>query len=332
MDTNLMWSLLLGASVFYIVMNYKTEENTLDSKTLKRLNAIKNKVFGIAQESPDEKSPVNKNIKDLIQDTDYKIRSIGNILDKLKVTATIKKLLKIADIKMTVDIFLMMSAGLALPFFLFSILMPDKAMFLLVLGIILGYCPYASVKMKIKKRHDQFTQQFPDALGLISSSLRAGHSLSSSFHMVVQELPEPVSQIFKIVVDDMSLGRDTRDALENMISYMPDSIDLRFFITAVLIQREIGGNLAEILDSLNYTIRERFKLLGQLKAQTAQASMSGIVLALAPGFIALIIWFMNPSYLEPLFKEQIGQIALGSAIGSATLGFMLIKKITNIKV
>jgi tight adherence protein B len=113
---------------------------------------------------------------------------------------------------------------------------------------------------------------------------------------------------------------------------MPESIDLRFFITAVLIQREIGGNLAEILDSLGHTIRERFKLIGQLNAQTAQAKMSGIVLALAPVVIGSLIWLMNPSYMKPLFSTLIGQLALSASVLMGILGFFCIKYVTNIKV
>ena len=142
----------------------------------------------------------------------------------------------------------------------------------------------------------------------------------------------PINQIFRIVVDDISLGRDTKEALDNMTAVVPDSLDLRFLVTAILIQREIGGNLAEILDNLNHTIRERFKLLGELKAQTAQSKMSGLVLAFAPFFIGIVVYMLNPTYMDPLFNTLPGRIALGGSGASAVFGFLIIKKITDIKI
>ena len=201
-----------------------------------------------------------------------------------------------------------------------------------LIGIFAGAFPLLSAKMRIKKRLRLFTQQFSDALGMIASSLRAGHSLLAAFQMVAQEMPEPISQIFKIATDDISLGKDVREALEAMSQYMPDSQDLRFFITAVLIQREIGGNLAEILDSLNYTIRERFKLLGQIESQTAQAKLSGLVLGFAPAVIGGIIWTINPAYMMPLFKTMPGICSLIISGIQTIVGFIIIQKITNIRV
>lgn len=327
-----LFAIILGVTIFFIIMSFDKEEKTLDQNMGKRLNDIKNKVYIPVNPSEDEHQKIQDNMKMLIQDSEYKILVLGNLLSKIEVTKKIKHLLKIADIKMTVDIFFMISFGLAAPFLLLAMAMPKKAIAFIIIGIILAYVPFLLVRMKIKKRHGQFTQQLPDTLGLISSSLRAGHSLLSSFQMVVQEMPEPINQLFKVVVDDVSLGRDTRDALDNMTSYMPDSVDLRFFVTAVLIQREIGGNLAEILDNLNHTIRERFKLIGQLESQTAQAKMSGIVLALAPAVIGMIIYVMNPTYMEPLFKTTMGQCALGASVVMAIVGFLVIKQITTIKI
>lgn len=331
MNNQFLTSIIIAAATFYLVWSLASDDDDEDFRTTKRLNDIKNKVFGVNQKKERE-NKLNQNIKSLILDTEYKVKLLGTILDKVALTETLKKQLKIANIKTTVDIFLIICVILAAPFLLMILIIPEKAIMLLPIGLIMGYLPFFEVKRRIKKRHEQFSQQFPDGLGLISSSLRAGHSLPASFHMVVTEMPEPISHVFKIVVDDISLGRDTRDALENMANFLPDSIDLRFFITAVLIQREIGGNLAEILDNLSFTIRERFKLIGQLNSQTAQAKLSGIVLALAPAVIGMIIYVLNPGYLDPLFKQQMGQLALLGAITMAGTGFMIINKITNIRI
>jgi len=317
-----------GIAVFFIIITLFSGEDR-DKNTERRLEKIKNRAFTQSEQTQEK---VKRNLQHLIQDTEYKIRIMGDILSKFKITEQIKKQLKMADVDMTVDIFLIMSFGLSLPFALAGLLMLDKAIFFIPLALLAFIMPFIILKIRIKNRLTTFTQQFPDALGLISSSLRAGHSLPSSFQIVVNEMPDPISKIFRIVVDDISLGRDTRDALDTMTQIMPGSLDLRFFITAVLIQREIGGNLAEILDNLGYTIRERFKLIGQLNAQTSQAKMSGTILAVAPVAIGAVLWFMNPEYMEPLFTTAMGKLALGGAILSAIIGFLVIMKITDIKI
>ncbi|MFH0703306.1 MAG: type II secretion system F family protein [bacterium] len=329
MNFNLLIIIIIGIIAVWFILGMEDGEN--DSAGIdKRLSEIKNRTKGITNAEQTAK----KNIASiLLEDTEYKISLLGNILKNIKITDKIKKMLKIAGIRITVDIFLLISIGCGIPFFLpVFIVSPAKAALFIPIGVIFIFIPFVIVKSKNKKRLHMFTQQFPEALGLMCSSLRAGHSLVASFQMIVQEMPDPISQIFKVVVDDVALGRDTRTALENMVEYMPDSMDLRFFVTAVLIQREIGGNLTEILDSLSFTIRERFRLLGQIATQTAQAKLSGIVLGLAPIIIALILLVLNPAYLEALYKTLMGIIALGVAIVLELIGFFVIMKITQIRV
>jgi tight adherence protein B len=324
-------SLIVGIAIFIVVFNLFGDDSHLDAKMSRRLKEIKKYSY----DSPDlhnKDIKLNQNMKFLIQDTEYKIVLLGKILDRIVLTEKLKKMLRIADVKMTVDIFLAFSVILPAICMLLALLVPSKSFLFIVCSFCLLYLPFFIVKMKIKRKLDLFTQQFPDALGLISSSLRAGHSLTSSFQMVVHEMPEPINNVFKIVIDEIALGKDTRDALENMDQFLPGSLDLKFFITAVLIQREIGGNLAEILDNLNYTIRERFKLIGQLKSQTAQAQLSGIILGLAPVFLGIIIGIINPNYLKPLFENILGQILMVFSILWSIIGFVIIKQITNIKV
>ncbi|MEI7474027.1 MAG: type II secretion system F family protein [bacterium] len=325
---NFAFILILIFSIFFVITQFNNNVVNIDESVAKRLRNIKNKVFLTKK----NESLRQQQFKAFFSSDEYRILFIGAILNRLKSTEKLKRMLKTADIKITVDILLLMSAGIFSFFFFLGLVIPANSVAFTVIGIILSYSPFLMIRMRIKKRHELFSQQFPDALGLISSALRAGHSLSSSFALVINEMPEPTSQVFKVVVDDISLGRDTRDALDNMSNYMPESVDLRFFITAVLIQREIGGNLAEILDNLGHTIRERFKLIGQLNAQTAQAKMSGIVLALAPVAIGLLIWVMNPSYMKPLFENIMGQMALAMAVTMGFIGFLCIKQITNIKI
>lgn len=323
----MLFSILFGTAIAIIAAVFLDSENGEEVATQKRLTKIKNKSF-----ESDSNKNVKKNLKIVIQDTEYKIKLIGVILSKLSITNKIKNMLKKADVDMTVDMLFMVSLISATPFLILAVLFPKMTLPLVIFGFLMTFFPLLVLKIKINNKINTFTRQFPDALGLISSSLRAGHSLLSAFQIVVNEMPDPINKIFRIAVDDISLGRDTKDALGNMSDMIPESIDLRFFVTAVLIQREVGGNLAEILDSLGHTIRERFKMIGQLKAQTAQSKLSGIILCVVPVIIGFVIWFMNPEYMEPLFTTQVGKMALGGAITLGLVGFAAIFKITDIKI
>ncbi len=316
-------SILIGISIFIIFLVLTDKDETVAVKRLKKLNQNSQTV-----NQKNEKTADNL----LFEDTEYKIDFLKKVLEKFNFTKNIKVLIRVSNAKITVDMFIIQTCLPLLLTIVLSLFMMKMALLLLGIGFAGSLMPGILLRIKAKKRLDKFTAQFPEALDLVSNALRAGHSLLSSFQMIVQEMTDPVSTIFKIVHDDISLGIDVREALDNMTEYMPKSVDLRFFVTAVQIQREIGGNLAEVLDSLTYTIRERFKLLGQIKTQTAQARLSGLVLALAPLAVSLIIWVMNPEYLQPLLKTTLGNIILCVTVLMASIGYMIIKRITNIRV
>jgi len=337
MSPALIISIIFGIVAFSIYMMLLPQEEQ-DSAILKRLKESKEKKFLAARTNDDlfkklEAQSNNQKAKlfDMLKESsEYRLAFLEFLLKRFTFTDKIKKLLKIADVKMPVDFFIMLTLGLFLPFLFIGLLSSSFVYILMGLGV--SSAPFFIIKMKIKKNLQNFTLHFPDALGLISNSLRAGHSLLSSFQMVSDESPYPVNKLFKNVADDISLGRDIREALEDMTNNIPGSEDLKFFITAVLIQKEIGGNLSEILDTLNKTIRERFKLLGMIKTQTSQAKMSGIVLAMAPVFITVLVSLLNPSYMAPLFTTLTGNIALLIAAGMSVSGFLIINKITQIRV
>lgn len=313
-------SIIFGITIAAIVWIIINEDKSLPAQRLHNLKAAPKK--NINQEHSN----------DFFKDGNYKNPIFKKVLSHSTLTEKIKRMLKIADIKMPIDIFVLWSTIPAVILLMLAFIFSSKVAILVLLSALSAVSPTIFLKVKFIMRRNAFLQLFPDTLDLIAGSLRAGHSLLTSFQTVVQEMPEPVCSVFKGVYDDIALGKDTKDAMQNMSECMPGCLDLRFFITAVLIQREIGGNLAEILDSLNYTIRERFKLLGQIKVQTAQAKLSGLILGLAPIGLFLIIRQMQPTYLEPLFTTIIGQFILGLAITMAVIGFIIINKVTDIKV
>ncbi|MFA6989097.1 MAG: type II secretion system F family protein [Candidatus Gastranaerophilaceae bacterium] len=320
-------SILTGIFVTFILFSFfSNSEESINKELQIRLEKVKNKTFTHNGTKSQYKFAA------LFEDKEYRIKFVSNILNKFNLSGILKQRLKSANVAMSVDVFFLIVLSIPVPFLLIACIIPSFSFLIIPFGLILSFFPFLILHIKQQSRLDTFTKQFPDALCLISSSLRAGHSLHSAFQIVVNEMPYPINNVFKTVVDDISLGRDTRDAMNGMILTLPDSFDLKFFITAVLIQREIGGNLTEILDSLSNTIRERFKLLGQLKAQTAMTKMSGSILAVAPVVIGTILWFMNPKYMEPLFTDPIGRMSLALSIVFEIVGYIIIMKITKIRV
>jgi tight adherence protein B len=317
----LILSLIIGVSTATIIWVIFVIEKNLSPNTLRRLEKIKRK--SNVNVSKDNKLDLT------MPDFEYKFKALGLILTKYKIIQEIKEMIKLADVKMHIDTFLILSFICAFPF-LFFLLTPFKLMSLFSIGTF--FIPTMYLKHCINQRFLDFSRQFPDALNLMASSLRAGHPLFAAIDMVTEEMPKPISAVFETTKKDISLGIDIKDAFYSMTKAMPLSLDLKFFITAVLIQKEVGGNLAELLDSLSGTIRERFKLMGQLRVQTAQTRLSGIIIGIVPLMVLLVIFFMSPDYVKPLFDTKDGQMAFCISIVLIVAGFISIKKISNIEI
>lgn len=191
--------------------------------------------------------------------------------------------------------------------------------------------PWFYVAYRKHLRMRAFAQEFPDALDLLVSALRAGLSFSAAMQIVAEESPEPVRGEFAITVEEQSLGLDFRESLVNLTRRV-DSLDLRFFVTAVILQRDTGGNLAEILDNTSKLIRDRFRILGDIKTFTAQGRLTGIILTLLPVCIGLFTFVMTPDYFRPMIESPSGRFALWFAAGMQLTGIFVIRKIVNIKV
>lgn len=260
---------------------------------------------------------------------EFKFGFLGKYLKNFKPAEYLKDQLYYAGLDMQVDVFILISALFGLPCLIIAALTTP---YFLLFSILSAFIPLGIIKFLIMKRTNLFTQQFPEALDLLSSSLRAGHSLYSAFDVIVKEMPAPINQVFKNTVDEISFGIDTKDAIMSLTRVMPFSMDLKFFTTAVLLQREVGGNLAKVLDGLSVTIRERFKMLGQLKAQTSQSKFSGIILTLVPPLIALVLFFISPGYMDPLLHTPQGNIAVAAAVGLLIVGIYCIVKILSIEI
>jgi len=201
----------------------------------------------------------------------------------------------------------------------------------LILGAIGLAAPLVVVAFKRAQRLRGFEKNFPEAIDLLGRAVRAGHAFTTGLEMVTTELPEPVSGEFKLVFDEQSFGLPLRDALTNLAERVP-IIDVRFFVTALLIHKETGGNLAQILDDLSHVIRDRFKLLREVRVRTAQGRLTAVILiALPPGMI-LLMRVLNPEYVNTLFTDPIGPYMLGGAALLQIIGSAMLWKVVNIQV
>ena len=207
-----------------------------------------------------------------------------------------------------------------------------RAGWALFLGGAVGFLlPFLVLKIKRARRMRAFEEQFPEGLDLISRALKAGHAFATGLKMVADEMPEPVGPEFRKTFDEQNFGLPMKDSLDNLSFRIP-LLDVRFFATAVLIQRETGGNLSEILENLAHVVRERFKIRRQVRVHTAHGRFTGYVLLALPAALAIALTFINPEHMNLLFTERMGQTMIVGAIVMQGLGYLWIRKVIKIEV
>ena len=215
--------------------------------------------------------------------------------------------------------------GLMVPF-LFNA--PTTA---IAMGLFFGSIPYLVVRSKRSKRLNMLEEQFPESLDFLARSMRAGHAFSISLEMLGEEMADPLGQEFRALFNEQNLGAPIDVALRNFTMRVP-LLDVRFFTSSVLLQKQTGGNLSEILSRLAYVIRERFRLKGQVKAASAHGRLTATILTLLPVATMLCLLFVAPGYLQGMADDPDGKYLIGGAIVAQVLGNFFIKKIINIKV
>ena len=197
-------------------------------------------------------------------------------------------------------------------------------------GFLLFWVPFIVVRFKKAKRLRQFEEQFPEAIDLISRALRAGHAFTTGLAMTAEEIPAPVGEEFKLLYDRQNFGMPLPDALRAFAARIP-ILDARFFVTAVLTQRETGGNLGEVLDNLASVIRERFKVKRQVRVLTAHGRITGWILAALPPSLAGIMFVMAPGHMEILTNDTLGVQMIVVALVLQVIGTIIIQKLVNIR-
>jgi tight adherence protein B len=194
-----------------------------------------------------------------------------------------------------------------------------------------GSLPLLFVMRKRTARMRRFEELFPDSLEFVARSMRAGHAFSVSLEMIHREFQEPLSGEFRRTFEEHNLGLPLDVALQKLAKRVP-SLDVHFFVSAVLLQKRTGGNLAEILDKLAYVIRERFKLRGKIRAISAHGRMTGAALSCIPIGVAVIMFYVNPDYVRFFFLDDVGNIMLACAIVLQIIGYAIMRQITKIEV
>lgn len=259
------------------------------------------------------------------------VPALDMVLRRLSVARKLELLLYQAGMSMRVGMFLMVVAALAMAGYFLGYMVFAKLLHALFFGAVGAIAPFIFVQHKKSVRMKAFSEEFPDALDLLVSALRAGISFSSSLQIVADESPEPIRSEFAIVVEEQALGLDMREALTNLANRV-DSVDLKFFVTAVVLQRDTGGNLTEVLDNTSRLIRDRFRILGDIMTFTAQGRLTGVILTCLPLGIALFMLMVAPDYFHKMWDNPSGRAVLGFGVLMQILGSLMIRKIVNIKV
>jgi tight adherence protein B len=278
------------------------------------------------------RAPIDLPKMDVERDTRYSaIPLLDVMLRRINLGQRLELMLYQAGMSIRVGVLLLLVASFAMAGYFLGVVITHRIVPALVFMAVAGPLPYAYVVFRKAQRMKAFAEEFPDALDLLVSGLRAGLSFAAAMQIVSEESPEPVRNEFAVTVEEQALGLDFRESLINL-THRVDSVDLRFFVTAVILQRETGGNLAEILENTAELIRDRFRILGDIQTFTAQGKLTGGILVALPTAIGVFTFALTPEYFRPMIESESGRIALWFAAGMQLAGILVIRKIVSIKV
>ena len=275
----------------------------------------------------DEKEATDLYKKNLLSDIPF----LNRILQFFPGIDSIRLELEQANVNFTLGLLVLLSLTLGLLGFLVGMFWNQGKLISLLIALIFAYLPKIYVGYKKRKRMAKFEEQLPEALGLIARALRSGHAFTSGMKLAADEFPDPLGPEFDETLDEINFGINVADALKNL-AHRVDCADLKFFVVSVILQRETGGNLSEIMENLATLIRERFKFRGKIKVLTAEARMSATVLYILPVVLAAYLFFFQNDFIRPLYTDPIGKILLVITAVLMILGYFIIKRIIKIEV
>jgi len=276
-----------------------------------------------------ESGPSGQPMSFLRQKSDGPLPALGRVFGGDD--SGLARLIEQSGVNTSPSTILLVSIGLSVVFVLVSMMFVRLPVAWIIAGVMGCVSPTLWLKYKRNVRMKKFEEQFPEALDLLSRAIRAGHAFQTAMGMVADELPAPVGIEFRKSFDQQNFGLPLKDALDNLTQRVP-IIDVRFFATAVLIQRETGGNLSEILENLAHVVRERFKILRQVRVHTAHGRFTGYVLLALPAALGIALNFINPDHMRLLFEERMGHMMIATAIVMQIVGYIWIRKVIKIEV
>ena len=292
-----------------------------------------------------EKKEVRKRLSALSVISEYESESIdlvrkkmlselpwfNRLLLKFQLTNKTHHFLEQSGVQKPLGLFVLLSLLLAIVGFLIGSWVLSDYLLSILLAVCLGILPFVYIYSKKQRRMKKFERQFPDAMDLIARALRAGHAFSSGLKMVAEEFDDPIGTEFGRTLNEINFGVGVAEALEKLANRV-DCPDINFFVISVILQRETGGNLAEILENIARLIRERFKLHGRVRSLSAEGRLSAIVLIILPFFVAFYIYLVNPEYIKLLIEDPMGKIMSIFALIMMIAGIFAIKRLIVIKV
>jgi len=309
-------SILLIELCFYAIRMIRHPDQTAIRKRLKN---------SLVEEGLTQSGDIYK--KRILSDVPF----FNNMLSYLPAVERMHCAVKQANISCTLGFIIFLSAVLGMAGYLTGYLLTRNLFLPAAVAICLALLPSFYVRMKKKKRMALFEKQLPEGLGLIARALQAGHAFSSGMKIASEEMEDPLGPEFEETLDEINFGVSVADALKNL-SRRVDCPDLKFFVVSVILQRETGGNLAEIIEGLSHLIRERFKFRGKVRVLSAEGRLSGLVLVFLPFILVAALLVVNQKFITPLLFDPIGRVMIAVGLIMMTVGVVAIKKIIKVDV
>ena len=321
-------SALIAIFVFIVVALGAFVAGSLLDQRNARARLMKERLATV--QKPAEREP-NEELALLRDEMLSQIPALDTFLRRSERVSAFQKTLSQAGMQLRAGNFLMLCAGVGV-LVAALVFIYGRSPAIAWAGMFIGFLlPYSFVSYRRNKRFEKFEELFPEAIDTLARAVRAGHAFTTALEMISDEVAEPVASEFRKLYEEQKFGMPVRDALVNLTERIP-LVDVKFFVTAVMLQRETGGNLAEILDNLSYVIRERFKIQRQVRVYTAQGRLTMALLMGMPPIIVSIMLTLNPAFIRPLFTDPIGHGLLSAGIALQTVGYFVIRRIIRIQV
>ncbi len=323
-----MQTVLIAAIVFVVVVGVVFLAGSLLDERNARARLLRERLAAVQKAAEREPSEELALLRDEMLS---EIPALDNLLRRSERVSNFQILLSQAGLEMRAGNMLLICLASGIVLAVVAVVIGKQMVFGWA-GFFLGaLLPYSYASYRRSRRFQKFEELFPEAIDTLARAVRAGHAFTTAIEMISNEVAEPISSEFRKLFEEQKFGMPVRDALLNLAERVP-LVDVKFFVTAVMLQRETGGNLAEILDNLSYMIRERFKILRQVRVFTAQGRLTMMLLMALPPVIVMVMLIMNPSFIRPLFTDPMGHAAIVIGITLQTIGYFVIRRLIQIQV